>query len=157
MTDAVVNVARQATKRGWGRSTWNSGAWNRNVLTPDISMTGAVGSTFVSAEANVTGLSGAVGVKFLGDEDVITNNNLTVSGFSADANLGTATTKIVTNQDVTGNSADGSLGNVTVIGNAKINVSQVSATTNTGTLLMWGEINTNQTLIGKKLKKRHRR
>ena len=105
---------------------------------------GAVGSTFVNADANVTGLSGVAGIKFLGDEEVISNNNLSVTGFGLSGNLGPFSVKLVNRIDVTGISGSSNIGVISTIGNANVNVTGLSAVTNIGNNLVWGKINTNQ-------------
>lgn len=142
---ATVTVSRQATQGGWGRSSWSSGAWNEGTALPDISMVGAVGSTFVNADANVSGLSGVAGIKFLGDEEVISNNNLSVTGFGLSGSIGAFSIRLVNRISVTGVGATSSVGNVNTEINAIINTTGFSMTANLGNELVWGEINTNQT------------
>lgn len=142
---ATVTVSRQATEGGWGRSSWSSGAWNESTALPDISMVGAVGSTFVNADANVTGLSGVSALKFLGDEEVITNNNISVTGFGLSNNLGTFSITLVNKIDVTGFSASSNVGNVSIIINSTSNVTGFGLVASLGNNLVWGEIDTNQT------------
>ncbi len=141
---AVATVSREATQGGWGRSSWSSGAWNEATSLPDISMTGAVGSTFVNADANVTGLSGVSAVKFLGDEEVITNNNLSVSGFGLSNNIGAFSITLVNRISVTGIGASSNIGIVSTSADAKVNVTGLSLVTGLGNNLVWGKINTTQ-------------
>jgi hypothetical protein len=142
---ATVTVSREATQGGWGRSSWGDGAWNEATQLPDISMVGAVGSTFVNADANVTGLSGVSGLKFLGEEEVRTNNNISVTGFGLTATVSDVDQRLVNRVNVTGVSANTRLNNVDVIGDANVSITGFSMTANLGNELVWGEINTNQT------------
>jgi len=141
---AIVTVSREAIEGGWGRSSWGGGAWNEATSLPDISMTGAVGSTFVNADANVSGLSGVSAVKFLGDEEVITNNNISVTGFGLNNNLGAFSIVLINRVSVTGISVNSNIGVISAIGNAKVNVTGLSAIGDIGNNLVWGKINTNQ-------------
>ena len=142
----TVTVSRISTESGWGRSSWSSGAWNEGTTgTLDISMVGAVGSTFVNADANVTGLSGVSALKFLGDEEVITNNNISVTGFGLSNNLGIFSISLVNKIDVTGFSASSNVGNVSIIINSTSNVTGFGLVASLGNNLVWGEIDTNQT------------
>jgi len=145
MADVSVNVARQAVANGWGRATWGEGAWNESITLPDISMIGSVGSTFVNADANVSGLSGVIGLKFVGEEEVVSNNNLSVTGFGATVGLGSISVALNNLVPVTGFSATSGLGNVSAEANAIANVTGVSSAMSLGNNLVWGEINTNQT------------
>ena len=105
---------------------------------------GVVGSTFVNADANVSGLSGVAGIKFLGDEEVISNNNLSVTGVSLSGSLGAFSIKLINRISVTGVSGSLSVNNVSVAANANVNVTGLSAITNVGKSLVWGLINTDQ-------------
>jgi len=145
MADVNVNVTRQVVATGWGRATWGEGAWNESITFPDISMVGAVGSTFTNADANVSGLSGISALKFLGDEELRTNNNISVTGFGLTATIGVTSQRLVNRIDVTGISANGRLDNVNLSGDANVSITGVSTTANLGNELVWGEINTNQT------------
>jgi hypothetical protein len=141
---AVVTVSREATQGGWGRSSWGGGAWNEATSLPDISMSGAVGSTFVNADANVTGLSGVAGIKFLGDEEVITNNNISVTGFGLNNSLGAFSIILVNRVSVTGIGASSNINSVSTTGDATVNVTGLSLVTSLGNNLVWGKINTTQ-------------
>jgi len=142
---ATVTVGRVATQGGWGRSSWGSGAWNEATQLPDMSMVGAVGSIFTNADANVSGLSGVSALKFLGDEEVRTNNNISVTGFGLTGNLGATSQKLVNRINASSISGNSSLGNIDLIVDANVNVTGFSMTSNLGNELVWGEINTDQT------------
>jgi hypothetical protein len=143
MADVSVNVTRQAVANGWGRAAWGDGGWNASITEPDISMTGAVGSTFVNADANVSGLSGVIGLKFVGEEEVVSNNNLSVTGFDATVGLGSISVALNNLVEVTGFSATSSLGSISA--EAIANVTGVSSAMSLGNNLVWGQIDTAQT------------
>lgn len=145
MADVNVNVARQAVASGWGRAAWGDGGWNASITEPDISMTGAVGSTFVNADANVSGLSGVIGLKFVGEEEVVSNNNLSVTGFGATVGLGSVSVVLNNIVPATGISATSGLGSVSAEANADANVTGVSSAMSLGNNLVWGQIDTTQT------------
>ena len=67
----TVELTTETFARGWGRSTWSSATWGETASLGQMTGVGAVGSTFVNADANVSGLSGVAAIKFLGDEEVI--------------------------------------------------------------------------------------
>ncbi len=140
----IVTVGRVATQGGWGRSSWGFGAWNEATQLPDMSMVGAVGSTSTSADANVNGIFGVAGVKFLGDEEVRSNNNISVTGFNLSGNLGSLGVRLVNRIDVTGISGSSNIGVISTIINANINVTGLSAIGSIGNNLVWGKVNTDQ-------------
>jgi len=141
----TVELTTETFARGWGRSTWSSATWGELASLGQMTGVGAVGSTFVNADANVSGLSGVAAIKFLGDEEVISNNNLSVTGFSLSSNLGAFSTKLVNRISVTGVSGSSNVNEVSVTGNANVNVTGVSAITNVGNNLVWGIVDTDQT------------
>ena len=102
MADVNVNVARQAVASGWGRAAWGDGGWNASITEPDISMTGAVGSTFVNADANVGFITflfaTAPGVSKVGSYSGTANTNTIDCGFSNGA-------KFVIIKDISSSSA----------------------------------------------------
>jgi hypothetical protein len=132
-----VNVSSIAPAFGWGRSTWGSGGWNAlSIDGESIAMVGSIGSTFVNAEAVVDSVSGVSGIKFLGDEDLVTNNNLSVTGFGAIANIGIVGVQQRASFNASGQAANANLGSVSVSITATANVTQVSITGSNGNLLV---------------------
>tara|TARA_R100001086_G_scaffold158931_1_gene85144 strand:+ start:506 stop:1078 length:573 start_codon:yes stop_codon:yes gene_type:complete len=141
----TVEVTTEIFARGWGRSTWGSEAWNEQASLGQMEGVGAVGSTFVNADANVSGLSGVSVIKFLGDEEVITNNNISVTGFGLGVSLGAFSIKLVNRVSVTGTIANSNISAVSITGDAKVNVTGLVSVTSLGNNLVWGKINTDQT------------
>lgn len=130
-----VNVSSLAPAVGWGRAAWGSSGWNESSPDGDsIAMTGSIGSTFVNAEAVVDSVSGVSGIKFLGDEDLVTNNNLSVTGFGATGNIGTAGVQQNASFNASGQSANANLGSVSISITAIANVSQIFATGTEGSV-----------------------
>jgi hypothetical protein len=88
-----------ASLQGWGRQTWNSGAWN----------------TFAPVSATGNGLSSALGsLSLTGD------CNITLSGIGTTASLGTAVGTGVAEVTASGNNIAASLGTETVTGSSAV-------------------------------------
>ena len=127
---------------GWGRGTWNEGAWGTALpltLTAPSAATSALGTVSVVAKANVSpsGLSitstnggvavdapGVVGVNGLaatgglGTATTVSENSISVSGLAGTSALGTASTDAESNVTLSGLEATGSVGSTTQIAKA---------------------------------------
>jgi len=106
----------------WGQSTWGRSTWGSTTLT--VAVTGV----------SVTGS--------VGNESLVTNNNLSVTGIAATSANGTATTNIVTPSGVAATSA---IGTATASGAALVAVTGFGLTASSGEELVWGVIDTSQT------------
>jgi len=75
---------------GWNSSTrgWNEGAWNSEVALPGS--TGAVGSSTVTGDANVT-VTGVGGTGAVGSVTVTGFANVSVTGVNGTGAVGTTT------------------------------------------------------------------
>ena len=136
---ASISVSSRSPAVGWGRSTWGASGWNQS--SPDsesIAMTGSIGSTFANAEAVVDSVSGVSGIKFLGDEDLVTNNNLNVTGFGATANIGTAGIQQNASFTASGQVANANLGSSTALVSTSVNATGVFGTSSEGNLSVSG-------------------
>ena len=91
---------------GWGRSTWNDGAWG--------------------SPAPVT-LSGLAGTSALGSVSLVTNNNVSVSVGTSTSGLGSPDIRIIFSTTIAGQSATGSVGSVTFDAEANVTLPSLSA------------------------------
>jgi hypothetical protein len=78
-----------ANINGWGRGTWDEGAWGEAlpVTLTGLAATSALGTLTFDAEANVT-VASQLGTTALGSISLVTNNAISVSGLSATSALG---------------------------------------------------------------------
>ena len=127
---------------GWGRGTWNEGAWGTALpltLTAPSAATSALGTVSVVAKANVSpsglsvtstnggvavdaggvvGVNGFAGVSALGTATTVSENSISVSGLAGTSALGTASTDAESNVTLSGLEATGSIGSTTQIAKA---------------------------------------
>ena len=100
-----------ATVQGWGRQTWNSGAWN----------------TFAPVDATGTGLTSSLGsLTLTGD------CNITLTGVAGTSAVGTAVATGLVNVAVTGQQLTGSLGTETVTGSSAHTLTGIGMTSSLG-------------------------
>jgi hypothetical protein len=100
-----------ATVQGWGRQTWNSGAWN----------------TFAPVAATGNGLTSSLGsLTLTGD------CNITLTGVSATSTTGTAVGTGVANATATGNAITSALGTETVTGSSTHTLTGIGTTASLG-------------------------
>jgi len=100
-----------ASIQGWGRQTWNSGAWNQQA---PVSVTG-------------NGLTSS-----LGTETVATDQIISVTGIGLTSALGTATGTGIAEVNPTGISLTASLGTETVATDQNISVTGIALTSSIG-------------------------
>ena len=100
-----------ASVQGWGRQTWNSGAWN----------------TFAPVDATGNGLTSS-----LGSFTLTGDCNITLTGIATTASLGTATAVGVAEVDATGNAITSSLGTETVTGSCVASPTGIGTTASLG-------------------------
>ena len=100
-----------ASIQGWGRQTWNSGAWNQQA---PVSVTG-------------NGLTSS-----LGTETVATDQNISVTGIGLTSTTGTATAVGIAQVNPSGNSLTFSIGTETVATDQNISVTGNSLTSSVG-------------------------
>ena len=100
-----------ASVQGWGRQTWNSGAWN----------------TFAPVDATGNGLTSSLGsLTLTGD------CNITLTGIGTTSTLGTAVATGVANATATGNGITSTLGTETVTGSCVASPTGLGTTASLG-------------------------
>ena len=91
---------------GYGRNTWNSGAWNRSVVDRTVTVTGVSLSTAVnSVDVTIPGTAFVTNVGIttaVGSTSVTANANLTLTGTSLSFGLNSPTVQLVKEVNVTG-------------------------------------------------------
>jgi len=124
---------------GWGRSTWNSGAWNTpfTVEVTGVSAATAVGSVQVDITVPVTGVSAATAVG-----SVQVDITVPVTGVQAAAVIGTAVATGKANVSPTGVSAATAVGSVQI--DITVPITGVEAATAVGRVNIWEEIDPGQ-------------
>ena len=114
------------------------------VSVTGVSASGDVGTVTVVIVVNalvaVTGVSASGDI---GTADATGKASVTLTGVSASGAVGTVTTR--SSYYVTGVSATASLGSVVISAGAKVSVTGVQATGSITSVLVWGQINDNQT------------
>jgi len=100
-----------ASLQGWGRQTWNSGAWN----------------TFAPVDATGNGLTSSLGsLTLTGD------CNITLTGVGTTSTVGTAVATGVANASATGNAITSTLGTETVTGSCLVSPTAAGMTSSLG-------------------------
>ena len=110
-----------ASIQGWGRETWNSGAWNQQA---PVSVTG-------------NGLTSS-----LGTETVSTDQNISVTGIGLTSTAGTLTAVGIAEVNPSGTSLTFSIGTETVATDQNISVTGVATTSSIGTFSISGDSQT---------------
>ena len=122
---------------GYGRNTWNSGAWNRSVVDRSVTVTGVSLSTAVrSVDITIPGTAFVTNVGITSSiRDVTTtaDANLTLTGTSASFGLNSPTVQLVKEVNVTGVSLVTALGSLTLTSSPKVTPSQVTGVFRLGT------------------------
>ena len=80
----------------------------------------------------------------LGSISLVTNNNITVTGFAATTAVGTPTFILVNNVHIDGVAATASVGGVTINAKANLVLSLDGATGGVGVVAIWGIIDSSQ-------------
>jgi len=122
---------------GYGRNTWNSGAWNRSVVDRSVTVTGvSLSTTLRSVAVTIPGTAFVTNVGIsLSLRNVATAANASVSvtraniGFS----LRSATVEVIKTQNVTGVALVTTLRSLTITSSPKVIPSQVVGTFSLGT------------------------
>jgi hypothetical protein len=122
---------------GYGRNTWNSGAWNRSVVDRSVTVTGVSLSTALrSVEVTIPGTAFVTNVGInLSLRNVTTTANASVSvtraniGFS----LRSATVEVIKTHNVTGVALVTTLRSLTITSSPKVIPSQVIGSFSLGT------------------------
>ena len=122
---------------GYGRNTWNSGAWNRSVVDRTVTVTGVSLSTAVnSVDVTIPGTAFVTNVGIttaVGSTSVTANANLTLTGTSLSFGLNSPTVQLVKEVNVTGVALVTGLGSLTITSSPKVIPSQVVGTFSLGT------------------------
>jgi len=122
---------------GYGRNTWNSGAWNRSVVDRSVTVTGVSLSTAVrSVDITIPGTAFVTNVGITSSiRDVTTtaDANLTLTGTSASFGLNSPTVQLVKEVNATGVSLVTALGSLTLTSSPKVTLSQVTGVFRLGT------------------------
>ena len=115
---------------GYGRNTWNSGAWNRSVVDRSVTVTGVSLSTAVrSVDITIPGTAFVTNVGITSSiRDVTTtaDANLTLTGTSASFGLNSPTVQLVKEVNVTGVSLVTALGSLTLTSSPKVSLTGLS-------------------------------
>tara|TARA_R100000742_G_C4274558_1_gene94592 strand:- start:784 stop:1752 length:969 start_codon:yes stop_codon:yes gene_type:complete len=122
---------------GYGRNTWNSGAWNRSVVDRSVTVTGvSLSTTLRSVAVTIPGTAFVTNAGInLSLRSVATAANASVSvtraniGFS----LRSATVEVIKTQNVTGVALVTTLRSLTITSSPKVIPSQVVGTFSLGT------------------------
>ena len=107
-----------ASIQGWGRQTWNSGAWNQQA---PVSVTG-------------NGLTSS-----LGTETVATDQNISVTGIGLTSTAGTAVGTGIAQVNPTGIALTASLGEESLSTDQNISVTGLGTTSSIGTFSISGD------------------
>ena len=122
---------------GYGRNTWNSGAWNRSVVDRTVTVTGVSLSTAVnSVDVTIPGTAFVTNVGIttaVGSTSVTANASLTLTGTSLSFGLNSPTVQLVKEVNVTGVALVTGLGSLTITSSPKVIPSQVVGTFSLGT------------------------
>ena len=115
---------------GYGRNTWNSGAWNRSVVDRTVTVTGVSLSTALgSVEVTIPGTAFVTNVGITSSiRDVTTtaDANLTLTGTSASFGLNSPTVQLVKEVNTTGVSLVTALGSPTFTSSPKVSLTGLS-------------------------------
>ena len=115
---------------GYGRNTWNSGAWNRSVVDRTVTVTGVSLSTAVnSVDVTIPGTAFVTNVGMttaVGSTSVTANANLTLTGTSLSFGLNSPTVQLVKEVNVTGVVLVTGSGSLTITGSPKVSLTGLS-------------------------------
>lgn len=115
---------------GYGRNTWNSGAWNRSVVDRTVTVTGVSLSTAVnSVDVTIPGTAFVTNVGMttaVGSTSVTANANLTLTGTSLSFGLNSPTVQLVKEVNVTGMALETGSGSLTITGSPKVSLTGLS-------------------------------
>ena len=115
---------------GYGRNTWNSGAWNRSVVDRTVTVTGVSLSTAVnSVDVTIPGTAFVTNVGMttaVGSTSVTANANLTLTGTSLSFGLNSPTVQLVKEVNVTGVALVTGLGSLTITSSPKVSLTGLS-------------------------------
>ena len=115
---------------GYGRNTWNSGAWNRSVVDRTVTVTGVSLSTAVnSVDIAIPGTAFVTNVGMttaVGNTSVTANANLTLTGTSLSFGLNSPTVQLVKEVNVTGVALVTGSGSLTITGSPKVSLTGLS-------------------------------
>lgn len=115
---------------GYGRNTWNSGAWNRSVVDRTVTVTGVSLSTAVnSVDVTIPGTAFVTNVGIttaVGSTSVTANANLTLTGTSLSFGLNSPTVQLVKEVNVTGVALVTGSGSLTITGSPKVSLTGLS-------------------------------
>ena len=121
---------------GYGRNTWNSGAWNRNIVDRTVTVTGTSASFSVrNIEIDIQGVAFPTGVSLisaLGTPNISANANTTLTGVTSSFNVNSVSIGLVQQVNVTGNATNFTLGSSSIAANANLTLTGVSSLFNTG-------------------------
>jgi hypothetical protein len=115
---------------GYGRNTWNSGAWNRSVVDRSVTVTGVSLSTALrSVEVTIPGTAFVTNVGIttaVGSTSVTANASLTLTGTSLSFGLNSPTVQLVKEVNVTGVALVTGSGSLTITGSPKVSLTGLS-------------------------------
>ena len=122
---------------GYGRNTWNSGAWNRSVVDRSVTVTGVSLSTALrSVEVTIPGTAFVtnVGINLsLRNVTTAADANLTLTRLSIGFSLRSATVEVIKTHNVTGVALVTTLRSSTITSSPKVIPSQVIGSFSLGT------------------------
>ena len=115
---------------GYGRNTWNSGAWNRSIVDRSVTVTGVSLSTAVnSVDVTIPGTAFVTNVGIttaVGSTSVTANASLTLTGTSLSFGLNSPTVQLVKEVNVTGVALVTGSGSLTITGSPKVSLTGLS-------------------------------
>jgi len=122
---------------GYGRNTWNSGAWNRSVVDRSVTVTGVSLSTALrSVEVTIPGTAFVTnaGINLsLRNVTTAADANLTLTRLSIGFSLRSATVEVIKTHNVTGVALVTTLRSLTITSSPKVIPSQVIGSFSLGT------------------------
>lgn len=138
--NTIVEVSATSAATWNGNFAWGYGVWGNEQVTT-LAMSMQEGDVDPAPDVSLTGNAAAM---FLGEETITADANLTLSGISLSASLGTAVLDANTIADVSGQLISMQEGDEGITGNANVSLTGNALTTATGTVytLIWNNVNT---------------
>jgi len=138
--NTIVDVSATSAAYWNGNFAWGYGVWGNEQVTT-LAMSMQEGDADPAPDVSLTGNAAAM---FLGEETITADANLTLSGISLSASLGTAILDANTQIDVTGQLMSMQEGDEGTTANANVSLTGNALTMGVGTVytLIWNNINT---------------
>ena len=121
---------------GYSRNTWNSGAWNRNIVDRSVTVTGTSTSfTVRNIEVEVQGSAFPTGVSLIsasGTPNILANSNTTLTGVSSSFSVNNVSIGLIQQVNAVGVATNFALGSLNIAANSNVTLTGVSSLFNTG-------------------------